>query len=197
MHLICPPTRPREKKNSITFVFHFSWVLQPCQEKLKTMLMQNFEGANKVHYGASGLCIRKILIVTWPYVRLSVRTIRMPMQNNSINRYCKPKATRGFFGGKSQSHLDFYREKKQQQSRVFSTLFLMSSLTWITEKELGRVNKSKGGEFRWKKDIKFHSSGEKMRNASGQQGENERQWKKSEQEHKEQNCSWAHTTIPP
>ena len=33
MHLIC-----------ITFVFHFSWVLQPSQEKLKTMLMQNFWG---------------------------------------------------------------------------------------------------------------------------------------------------------
>ena len=66
MHLIYPPPAPAKKKNSITFVFHFSWVLQPSQEKLKTMLMQNFEGANKVHYGicASGLCIRKILIVT-------------------------------------------------------------------------------------------------------------------------------------
>ena len=26
----------------ITFVFHFSWVLQPSQEKLKTMFMQRF-----------------------------------------------------------------------------------------------------------------------------------------------------------
>ena len=26
------------------FFFHFSWVLQPYQEKLKTMLMQNFRG---------------------------------------------------------------------------------------------------------------------------------------------------------
>ena len=31
--------------------------------------------------------------------------------------------------------------------------------------------------------MKFCSGGEKMRNASGQLGENERQWKKSEQEH--------------
>ena len=38
MHLICPP------KFCITFVFHFSWVLQPSQEKLKTMFMQNFGG---------------------------------------------------------------------------------------------------------------------------------------------------------
>ena len=38
MHLICPP------KFCITFFFHFSRVLQPPQEKLKTMLMQNFRG---------------------------------------------------------------------------------------------------------------------------------------------------------
>ena len=38
MHLICSP------KFCITFVFHFSWVLQPSEEKLKTMLMQNFGG---------------------------------------------------------------------------------------------------------------------------------------------------------
>ena len=50
MHLICPPSPP-QKKFCITFVFHFSWVLQPSQEKLKTMLMQNVLGGNKVHYG--------------------------------------------------------------------------------------------------------------------------------------------------
>ena len=31
--------------------------------------------------------------------------------------------------------------------------------------------------------MKFCSGGEKMRNASGHLGDNERQWKKSEQEH--------------
>ena len=31
-------------KFCITFVFHFSWVLQPSQEKLKTMIMQNLRG---------------------------------------------------------------------------------------------------------------------------------------------------------
>ena len=45
MHLICPP------KFCITFVFHFSWVLQPFQEKLKTMLMQNFGGKKRPDYG--------------------------------------------------------------------------------------------------------------------------------------------------
>ena len=50
-----PPPKKKKKKNCVTF--HFSWVLQPSQEKLKAMLMQNFEGANKVHYGrcASGV----------------------------------------------------------------------------------------------------------------------------------------------
>ena len=43
----------------------------------------------------------------------------------------------------------------------FSALFFMCTLTRITEKELERVMSQSGGE--------------KMRNASGQQGENERQ----------------------
>ena len=38
MHLICRP------EFCITLVFHHSWVLQPSQEKLKTMLMQNLDG---------------------------------------------------------------------------------------------------------------------------------------------------------
>ena len=38
-------------KSNITSDFHFSWVLQPSQEKLKTMLMQNFGVTNTVHYG--------------------------------------------------------------------------------------------------------------------------------------------------
>ena len=36
MRIICSP------KFCITFAFHFSWVLQPFQEKLKTMLMQYY-----------------------------------------------------------------------------------------------------------------------------------------------------------
>ena len=40
-HLICPA------KFCITFVFYFSWVLQPSQEKLITMLMQNVWGQKR------------------------------------------------------------------------------------------------------------------------------------------------------
>ena len=58
----------------------------------------------------------------------------------------------------------------------FSALFFMFTLTWITEKEkeLERVIENKGDEFRRKKDMEIQSGGEKMRNTSGQQGENDR-----------------------
>ena len=69
-----------------------------------------------------------------------------------------------------------FRKTKQQQSRVFfGVIFFMFTLTWITEKELERVIENKGDEFRRKKNMEIQSGGEKMRNASGQQGENERQ----------------------
>ena len=44
-------------KFRVTFVFHFSWVLQPCQQKSKNNAYAKFLGANKVHYGrcASGV----------------------------------------------------------------------------------------------------------------------------------------------
>ena len=53
----------------------------------------------------------------------------------------------------------------------------MFTLTWITEKELERVIENKRDEFCTKKDMKIQSGGETIRNASGQQGENEGQWK--------------------
>ena len=51
----------------------------------------------------------------------------------------------------------------------------MFTLTWIKDKELERVIENKGDEFRKKKNMKIQSGGDKMRNASGQQIENERQ----------------------
>ena len=45
------------------------------------------------------------------------------------------------------------------------------------EEELGRVIENIGYEFRRKKNMEIQSRGEKMRNANGQQGENERQLK--------------------
>ena len=43
--------------------------------------------------------------------------------------------------------------------------------------ELEQVIENNGDEFRRKKNMDIQNGGERMRNASGQQGENERQWK--------------------
>ena len=51
MHLVYP-LLPLPKRNCITIVSSFSWILQSYQEKSKVMVMQNF-GVNKVHYGLS------------------------------------------------------------------------------------------------------------------------------------------------
>ena len=68
------------------------------------------------------------------------------------------------------------RKKKQQQSRVvFGVIFYVYTNVDNRKKELERVIENKGDEFRRKKNMEIQSSGEKMRNASGQQGENERQ----------------------
>ena len=56
-------------------------------------------------------------------------------------------------------------------------LFLMFTLTWITEKELKRVIENKRDEFCRKNNMKIQSGCETMRNASDQQGENEGQCK--------------------
>ena len=52
----------------------------------------------------------------------------------------------------------------------------MSTLTWILRKQLEREINNNGDQFRWKKNMRIiHSGGEKMRNASSYQSENERQ----------------------
>ena len=70
------------------------------------------------------------------------------------------------FGKKSHGRRDFKREKTTTKSCLFSTLFFMFTLTWITEKELERVI----DEFCRKENMKIQSGGETMRNVSGQQG---------------------------
>ena len=67
-----------------------------------------------------------------------------------------------------------FRRKNNNKVVSFSALFFMFTLTWITEKELGRVVENKGDEFRGKKNMEIQIGGEKMRNARGQQDENER-----------------------
>ena len=54
----------------------------------------------------------------------------------------------------------------------------MSTLTWITDKELERKIKTKGDQFRWKENKKFIAVVRKTENASYHRGENKRQRKK-------------------
>ena len=79
------------------------------------------------------------------------------------------------FGRKSHGRPDFKREKNNNKVMSFSALFFMFTQTWITEKDLERVIENKRDEFRRKKNMEIQSGGEKMKNARGQPGENERQ----------------------
>ena len=65
-------------------------------------------------------------------------------------------------------------ERKNNKVVSFSTLFLMFTLMWITEKELERVIENKRDEFCRKKNTKIQSGCEIMRN-SAQQSEYVRQ----------------------
>ena len=65
-----------------------------------------------------------------------------------------------------------FGKKKQQQSRVFFDIIFD---VYTNRKELERVIENKGDEFRGKKNMKIQRGAEKIRNASGQQGENEQQ----------------------
>ena len=50
---------------------------------------------------------------------------------------------------------NFQKEKNNNKVVSFSTLFLMFTLTWITEKELERVIENKRDEFCRKKNMKI------------------------------------------
>ena len=53
----------------ITIVSNLSWVLQSSQEISKTMVMQNFGGLNKVHYGLCEM-VNSFLFVYHAFTRL-------------------------------------------------------------------------------------------------------------------------------
>ena len=75
--------------------------------------------------------------------------------NKSINRYGKPKAAQGFIWKEIARPPGLLETKKNNKVVSFSTLSVMFTLTWITEKELERVIENKGDEFRWKKNMKI------------------------------------------
>ena len=72
----------------------------------------------------------------------------------------------------------------------------MSTLTWITEKELEQVIKNKGDEFRWKKNENFIAAVSKWETlAASKEKMSGSEKNKSEKEHKQQKFWWTHTTI--
>ena len=93
---------------------------------------------------------------------------------STINRYGNPNATQGFIWKKITWPPGLLERKNNNKVVSFSALFFMFTLTWITEKELERVIENNRDEFRRKKNMEIQSDSEKMGNASGQQGENER-----------------------
>ena len=58
---------------------------------------------------------------------------------------------------RKQSHGRLLERKNNNKVLSFSTLFLMFTLTWITEKELERVIENKRDEFSRKKNMKIQS----------------------------------------
>ena len=89
-----------------------------------------------------------------------------------MNRYGNPNATQGFIWKEISLPPGLLESKTNNNVVSFLALFLMFTLTWITEKELERVIENKGDEFRRKKNMEIPFC---------QQGENERH------EHRKQN----------
>ena len=92
-----------------------------------------------------------------------------------MNRYGNPNATQGFIWKEIKWPPGLLERKNSDKVVSFSALFFMFTPTWIPGKELLRVIENKGDEFRRRKKMEIQSGGEKMRNASSQQDENERQ----------------------
>ena len=82
MHLDCPP------QFCLTIVFHFSWVLQSSQEKLKTMLMQKFWGQSRCIMGDVEVALdRKLtLLVGYHLVLESERTLSYYQPLTNLNK---------------------------------------------------------------------------------------------------------------
>ena len=107
------------------------------------------------------LCIRDILAATWPYARPSApQDTQSEMTFFTLCVVCNLCLTwwqRSMLWSSSPPAL--LERKNNNKAGSFFRLNLLSTLTWITKKELER------DEFRGKKNMESQSGGEKMRNA--------------------------------
>ena len=69
-------------------------------------------------------------------------------------------------------------ERERQRKKKAGDMLAKLNEKKKERREIEREIKNKGDIFCWENNIKFCSGSEKMRNASGHQGENERQRKK-------------------
>ena len=75
MLFVCRP------KFCLSIVFSFPWGHFNCQEKLKTMLMQNFGMTNKEHYGMLWYFLESSI------VNSEIRLAKQAYYQNSFNQY--------------------------------------------------------------------------------------------------------------
>ena len=121
------------------------------------------------------LPIQENLVITWLYTDWPTThlTVHLHHRHTNVKKFNqqvrKPKCNSRFYLERNRMVARTFRKKKQQRSRVFFDV--------IWEKVLERVIENKRDEFCRKKNMKIQSGCETMRNASSQQGENERQWK--------------------
>ena len=116
----------------------------------------------------------KNLVIAWPYTDRPSAPQVYQCKITQSTAMATQMQLKVLFGRKSWPP-GLLARKNNNKFVSFSALFFMFTQTWITEKELERVIENKGDEFRRKKNMEIQSGGEKMRNASGQQGENEQQ----------------------
>ena len=93
-------------------------------------------------------------------------------------------------------HPDFYEEKKtttkpSPPESFFGLNFNVCLDVDNRARARARDKQIKEANFVGRKTWKFYWGSEKMRNASGQQGENEQQWKKKKKQ------KGTHATFPP
>ena len=88
-----------------------------------------------------------------------------------------------------------FREQKQQQSRVFLRLSF-NVYTDIDNRERARArDENKGDLFCWKNNVIFLFGVEKMRNASGQQGEASKVKMIGSERKANRNTSWTKSSV--